>query len=639
MCGLVGYIGATPPVDRERLETMRDTLTRRGPDGAGLYTHADAGVAVGLAFRRLSIIDTRAVGLQPMHNEDERLTLVFNGEIYNFAALRQELEATGRHTFRTRTDTEVILHLYEECGPAVLERLHGMFALALWDARERHLLLARDRLGKKPLHYGVDPQGNLFFGSELKALMASGCLSDALDLQAHHDYLGLNYVPGPRTMYAGVSKLPAAHALLWKDGRLRTWRYWDVRFQSERGVAHAPPPTEAEAARQTLTLLRTAVRDRMVSDVPLGTFLSGGIDSSAVLMCMAEASARPVEAFTIRFEEASYDESKQAARVARQFGAHHHIETVSPEAGTFLAPLVEVLDEPFADSSAIPLWYLARLARRHVTVALGGDGGDELYAGYRTHKAFRLAQLWRHLPAVLRERLAPALIARLPVSHRKVSFDLKARQFVGAASLPPAEAHYGYKEFLAEDTRRTLVLRDTAAIEPSVRLWQAAFAAHDFGDALDAVLYSDFQLYLPDDILVKVDRITMAHSLEARSPFLDHRLVEHAAALPSRYKLLGTRTKHLLKRALWGKLPLGVLERGKSGFNVPMAAWLNGELRTLLRDTLSPERVKTMGLWSPAAVERLMDAHARKERDHSRTLWALLCFAAWNDRHRGGRSL
>jgi asparagine synthase (glutamine-hydrolysing) len=640
MCGLVGYIGATPPVDRAGLEAMRDTLARRGPDGAGLYTHADADIAVGLGFRRLSIIDTRAVGLQPMHNEDEQLTLVFNGEIYNFAALRQELEATGRHTFRTRTDTEVILHLYEECGPAVVERLEGMFAFALWDARERQLLLARDRMGKKPLHYGVDAAGRLIFGSEIKALMASGRLPDTLDLQAHHDYLALNYVPGEQTMFAAVRKLPPAHALLWKDGRMRTWRYWDVRFHSET-TPPARAPGEGEAARQTLDLLRSAVRDRLVSDVPLGMFLSGGIDSSAVLMCMAEASPRPVEAFTIRFEEASYDESKQAARVAKQFGAHHHVETVRPEAGTFLSPLVDALDEPYADSSAIPLWYLARLARRHVTVALGGDGGDELYAGYRTHKALRIAQLWRRLPATLRETVAPALIARLPVSHRKVSFDLKARQFVRAASLPPPDAHYGYKEFLDEDARRALTRLDTDAstVEPTVRLWRAACAAHPFGDPLDAILYSDLQLYLPDDILVKVDRITMAHSLEARSPFLDRRLVEHAASLPGRYKLLGTRTKHLLKRALWGKLPLSILERGKAGFNVPMATWLNGDLRTLLRDTLSSTRVQAMGLWSPPAVSRMIEAHARKERDHSRTLWALLCFAAWNDRHRGGRSL
>jgi asparagine synthase (glutamine-hydrolysing) len=637
MCGLVGYVGNTVPVDGPRLERMRDTMTHRGPDGAGIFTFADDTVAVGLGHRRLSIIDTRVVGAQPMHNEDASLTLVFNGEIYNFAALRRELEATGRHTFRTRTDTEVILHLYEECGPSVVERLEGMFAIALWDARERQLLLARDRMGKKPLHYGFDTRGNLLFASELKALLASGCLDDGIDLQAHHDYLSLNYVPGPRTMFRGISKLPAAHAMLWRAGSTRTWRYWDQRFRSTL-TPPPPAPGEAEAARQTLDLLRTCVRDRMVADVPLGTFLSGGIDSSAVLMCMAEAAPRPVEAFTIRFEEAGYDESRQAAEVARRFGAHHHVETVRPEAGTFLAPLVATLDEPYADSSAIPLWYLARLARRHVTVALGGDGGDELYAGYRTHKAFRVAQLWHRLPAFVRERVAPALVDRLPVSHAKVSFDLKARQFVAAANGTPAEAHYGYKAFLSEAARHALLAHDDPTLAPTVRLFTEAFAAHPFGDALEAVLYSDFRIYLPDDILVKVDRMTMAHGLEARSPFLDHRLVEHAAALPSRYKLLGLRTKHLLRRALWGKLPLGVLERKKAGFNVPMAAWLLGDMRSILRDTLSRTRVQALGLWSPDAVEALMTAHERRERDTSRTLWALLCFAAWNDHHRGGRA-
>ena len=642
MCGIAGYVGHTAPFDTHGLMAMRDTLAHRGPDGAGLHTFADDRHAVGLAHRRLSIIDTRVIGLQPMQNEDGALTIVFNGEIYNFAALRASLESSGRHTFRTRTDTEVLLHLYEDRGVDMLGELNGMFAFALWDAGRRRLLLARDRLGKKPLHTAVDRRGTLYFASEIKALLATGKVDDRIDLQAHHDYLGLNYVPGPRTMLSGISKLPAAHAMVWEDGATRTFRYWDQRFHSVAaapGESAAPkPPSEAEAARQTLALLRTAVRDRMVSDVPLGMFLSGGIDSSAVLMCMAEASTRPVKAFTIRFEEASYDESKQAAQVARQFGAEHHIETVRPDASTFFEPLVSTFDEPFADSSAIPLWYLARLTRRHVTVALGGDGGDELYAGYRTHKAFRLAQLWRQLPNAVRTRLVPALVDRLPVSHAKVSFDLKARQFVAAASAPPARAHAGFKTFLSEDARRALRPEGAADVAETARLFEAAFAAHDFHDALDAVLYADFQLYLPDDILVKVDRLTMAHGLEARAPFLDHRLVAHAAALPSRHKLLGTRTKHLLKRALWGRLPVRILERGKAGFNVPMATWLCGELRPLMRDMLSRSRVQTLGLWRPDAVEAMMRTHESKERDLSRTLWAMMCLMAWNDRFRLGRA-
>lgn len=633
MCGLVGYVGPRPPVTRERLVAMRDRLTHRGPDDAGLYAHADDRVAVGLAHRRLSIIDTRTVGRQPMASADGRLWVTFNGEIYNFAELRADLEARG-HRFRTRTDTEVLLYLYRERGADMLPSLIGMFAFAIWDADRRRLLLARDRLGIKPLFLSEPGDGTLLFASEIKALLASGVVDDAVDLQAHHDYLALNYVPGPRTMLAGVRKLQPAHAVLWEDGRARTFRYWDQVFHS---VAPRRAPGLRAAARAVREGLDRAVRRRLVADVPLGMFLSGGIDSSAVLASMAAQSTGPVEAFTIRFEEASYDESDYARLAARRFGARHHVETVRPDADTFLEPLVEAFDEPYADSSAIPLWYLCRLARRHVTVALGGDGGDELFAGYRTHVAYRLAHFYRQLPAAVRERLVPAMVDRLPVSHAKVSFDLKARQFVAAASAAVPDAHYGFKEFLSEPLRAELRARPAPEVEPTVRLFRSAFAAHAFRDGLDGVLYSDFQIYLPDDILVKVDRMSMIHGLEARVPFLDHELVELAASLPARYKLPGLRTKHVLKQALWGRVPLRILERGKAGFNVPMAQWLLGPLRPLVRDMLSPARVQSIGLWRPEGVARLLDEHESRRRDWSRTLWALLVFVLWNERHRGGR--
>ncbi len=632
MCGFVGYIGERPPVTRERLDLMRDTLEHRGPDGAGTFVYRDSAIAVGLGHRRLSIIDTREVGAQPMHHAARGLTIAFNGEIYDFADLRSSLEKQGGHTFQTRTDTEVILHAYEAYGLDVLKTLDGMFAFALWDARERRLLLARDRLGKKPLYLGRTRDGALVFGSELKSLLASGGFDPSVDRQALFDYLALNYVPGPRTMLNGISKLPPAHALVWQQGETRQFRYWDQRFYSVSGAGQSPRrPSERQAVSLVRDELRSAVRRRLVSDVPIGMFLSGGIDSSAVLRYMAELQTSPVFAFTIRFPEASYDESKQAALVARKFGAHHVIEEVTPNADEFFEPLVNSLDEPFADSSAIPMWYLARAARRHVTVALGGDGGDEVFAGYRTHRAYRLANLYRRLPAPLREQLIPALVARLPVSHRKVSFDLQARQFVAAASETPARAHFGFKAFLTDAARRELLLA-SSALDDTARLFEQAFSAHAFDDALDGVLYCDFQLYLPDDILVKVDRMTMAHGLEARSPFLDHRLVEAVAALPSSFKLKGLRTKHLLKRALWGQVPLSILERSKAGFNVPISTWLSGPLRSLLRDTLSPSRVKAMGHFSVPLVGRMMDEHDTRQKDHGRSLWALLCFAAWHAR-------
>ncbi len=633
MCGIVGYAGLRPPVDPERLARMRDRLAHRGPDDAGLWHHADEGAAVGFGHRRLSIIDTRVVGRQPMATADGKLHIVFNGEIYNYASIRERLVAHG-HAFATRTDTEVLLYLYRERGEAMLDELCGMFAFAIWDAEKRSLLVARDRVGKKPLYVAEPGDGTLLFASEIKGLLASGLVDDRVDLQAHHDYLALNYVPGPRTMFAGVTKLPAAHALVWEAGRTRTFRYWDQTFHSE-GPRKAPGI--AAAARRVREALDTAVRRRLVADVPLGMFLSGGIDSTAVLGSMTRLGANPVKAFTIRFDEASYDESSYARLAARTYGAEHHEEVVRPDAGTFLEPLVEAFDEPYADSSAVPMWYLCRLARRHVTVALGGDGGDEVFAGYRTHVAYRLANAYRRLPPKVRDGLVPALVARLPVSHRKVSFDLKARQFVAAAALPPADAHFGFKEFLSDAARRELLAAPFDP-EPTVRLFRQAFAAHAFGDGLDGVLYSDFQIYLPDDILVKADRMSMIHGLEARAPFLDHELVELAASLPSSYKLAGTRTKNVLKLALWGRAPLRILERGKAGFNVPMAQWLLGPLRGLLWDKLSSGGVRRLGLWNSDTVQRLLREHETRTRDRSRTLWAMLMFVLWNERHRGGRA-
>jgi asparagine synthase (glutamine-hydrolysing) len=633
VCGLVGYAAKTAPVTPERLAAMRDTLIHRGPDDAGLLVRTERSSAMGFGHRRLSIIDTRAVGRQPMSSSDGQLHLVFNGEIYNHLALRGRLQARG-HRFTTRTDSEVLLYAYLEWGDALVDELNGMFAFAIWDARRERLLVARDRLGIKPLFWSQLPDGGVLFGSEIKALLAAGCVDDAIDLQSVHDYLGLTYAPGPRTALRGIRKLPAAHLLIWTTQGTTIRRYWEQPLHSVPPVSR--PPSYRRAADEVLGEFRQAVRRRMMADVPLGMFLSGGIDSSAVLWAMAEASSRPVKAFTISFDESGYDESDYARVAARAFGAEHHVEVVRPDPDTFIGPLTEILDEPYADSSAIPVWYLSQLARRHVKVALGGDGGDEIYAGYRTHYAWRLANLYRRLPGALRDGLIPAAVDRLPVSHGKVSFDLKARQFVRAAAAPAAQAHFGFKEFLSEDARQALLVRGQP--EPTVRLFNEAYGRHAVGHELDGVLYTDTALYLPDDILVKLDRMTMAHGLEARVPFLDHRLVNHAGGLPADYKLRRLRTKAVLKRALAPHLPKQLLERRKAGFNVPMASWLMGPLNGLLRDMLAPERVKRVGLWKPSAVSTLIDEHEGRIRDHSRPLWAMLCFALFNERWRGGRS-
>ncbi|MCA9542813.1 MAG: asparagine synthase (glutamine-hydrolyzing), partial [Myxococcales bacterium] len=499
MCGLVGYAGRTPVVSAERLAAMRDTLSHRGPDDAGLWIGTSAAAAIGLGHRRLSILDTRTVGRQPMALPGGRVQIIFNGEIYNFLTLRAELEAQG-HRFETRSDTEVLLHLYQVHGAAMVDRLIGMFAFAIWDADAQRLLVVRDRLGIKPVFYGVTADGGVVFGSEVKALLAAGVLDDGIDLQAMHDYLGLTYSPGPRTLLRGIKKLPPAHTLTWTPtGGVTLRRYWRQRFHSQ-GPARRAPRFE-EAAEQTLDRLQTAVKRRLIADVPLGMFLSGGIDSSAVLWAMAQASSGPVKAFTIGFEEAGYDERQYAAIAAQAFGAEHHVEVVRPDPDTFMGPLTEAMDEPFADSSAIPLWYLCRVARRHVTVSLGGDGGDELYAGYRTHFAWRLGAWYRQVPSALRARV-PQLVGRLPVSHGKVSFDLKARQFVHAAEHPAPVAHYRFKEFFSDPARRAL---HGAQVEDTARLFEEVFERGRFRHELDGVLASDFAIYLPDDILVKVD--------------------------------------------------------------------------------------------------------------------------------------
>lgn len=625
MCGLVGYVGPTPPVDRARLAHMRDTLAHRGPDDADLWTTTDDGCAVGLAHRRLAIVDLSVAGRQPMARDG--LRVVFNGEIYSHRALRQRLEADGAR-FTTETDTEVLPALYRRHGLDMVDQLDGMFAFALWDAGQRRLLLARDRLGIKPLFYAHRADGTLLFASEIKALLASHAIDDTIDPQALHDYLGLNYVPGPRTMLRGIRQLPPGHALLWQDGAVRIWRWWQPDFTET-----PRPPRFSEAADRTRTLLIDAVQRRLMADVPVGMFLSGGIDSTAVLWALRALGVERPKAFTIRFAEASYDESPVAARVATALGAEHHVETVTPDLDTVLGPLTAAMDQPYADSSAIPLWYLCRLARRHVTVALGGDGGDEVFAGYRTHLAWRLAGWWRRLPSVVRDAWVPALVQRLPVSHAKVSFDLKARAFVDAASRPALEAHYRFKQFLTEDARRALTTAEEP-VSPTVRLFERAAAAPTAGEGLHRVLAADLAVYLPDDILVKVDRISMLHGLEARVPFLDHTLVERVARWPAAYKLRGLVTKAALRRALAGRVPGEVLTRRKAGFNVPMARWLDGPLRPLVETLLAPSAVAQTGVWRPEAVQRLITEHRGRHRDHSRPLWAMLCFMLFERHHR-----
>ncbi|MGH7895317.1 MAG: asparagine synthase (glutamine-hydrolyzing) [Candidatus Binatia bacterium] len=626
MCGIAGELRMTSGerASAERVRAMCDVMVHRGPDSFGEFAHGE----VALGMRRLAIVDV-AGGRQPLGNEDGSVQVVCNGEIYNAPALMRELEARG-HRLRTRSDVEVIAHLYEEHGIDLARHLDGMFAFALWDGRAHRLVLGRDRVGIKPL-YVAERGGRLLWGSEAKCLVAGG-VEPELDTQALHDYLTLGYVAGPASIFAGVSQLPPGTILVAEPGRgtPRIERYWRLEGRVP-DVRSGLPRTEAQWEAELVRTLRGAVESHLMSDVPLGVFLSGGVDSGTIVALMHELGVAPIRTFTIGFEEKSFSEIDGARAVATRYGTEHHELVVRPDAIALLPTLVRHFDEPFADSSAIPVYYVSELARRHVTVVLSGEGGDEMLAGYETYRARRIAAAYARLPRFVGSGLVPAIVRRLPVSHAKVSFDYKAKRFVTGAYLSPAAGHLWWKTILAEDVKRGLYAAGIAAEAlPTARLFEALYAQSDGGD-LDRLQYVDTALYLPADILVKVDRMSMAHSLEARVPFLDRSMVELARRIPARLRLRGLTTKYLLKRAMAARLPAAVVGGRKRGFNVPMPAWLAGDLREFMRDTLAPARVRAQGLFDPRAVTRLVDEHVGHLADHSRALWTLLVLSAWMD--------
>ena len=611
------------PVDRGVLTQMTRALEHRGPDDEGLLVASyEDGVSVGLGFRRLSIIDLET-GNQPIANEDGSVKVVYNGEIYNFRELRAELEARG-HRFATSADTEVIVHLYEELGRRCIERLNGMFAIALWDERQRLLLLARDRFGKKPLYY-AEPDGGLLFASELKSLVEHPGCPRTLDHESLAAYLAAEYVPTPRAIFEGVRKLPAAHRLVWQHGRVEVERYWDLAFDHDRVERR-----DDEYAEELRERLRAAVRRRLVSDVPLGAFLSGGIDSSSVVAFMAEAlPAGALKTFSIGFREQSFDESQHARRVAEHFGTDHHEDTFTATAMAELLPTIaEVLDEPFADASILPTYLLSRFTREHVTVALGGDGGDELLAGYPTFPADRVATFYP-VPRLLHENVVMPLADLLPVSTANFSFDFKLKRFLRGAGAPSGIRHPVWLGSFTQEEQRDLLVRPG---RDPLETHRRAFGEAPTGDRVERLIYLYATTYLQDDILVKVDRASMACSLEVRAPFLDVELVEFLGRVPARLKLRRLDTKHLLKRALADVLPAGIAARAKKGFGVPVADWIKGELREVVQDELSTERLRRQGLFEPAAVERLLGDHLSGRRDHRKALWTLFMFQLWHRR-------
>jgi asparagine synthase (glutamine-hydrolysing) len=577
----------------------------------------EPGVALGM--RRLAIIDLVS-GQQPISGEDGSVTIVFNGEIYNFQAIKPKLEARG-HVFKTHSDTEAIVHAYEEYGPGCLKELRGMFAFAIWDEKDRNLFVARDRAGKKPLYYTITPSGTFVFGSELKSLLEHPDVERELDPKALDAYFTLGYVPDPLSIFRNIHKLPPGHYLTFTEGRVDVRQYWDFEFRE------GPQRSKAEYLDELRALLDESVRLRLISDVPLGAFLSGGIDSSTVVGLMARHTSQPVKTFSIGFHEDSYNELEFARLTAKKLGTDHHEFFVTPDICAVVDELVWHFDEPFADSSAIPTYMVSKLARDHVTVVLSGDGGDELFGGYTRYVVERKRGGFERLPKPVREGLMRPLSERLPHA-------VWGRNYLHNVSLDPVARYLDSVSVFTSLNRKTLYTADfLEKVGPegyAGDLFRELVEKVKTDEPLDRLLYLDSKTYLPGDILTKVDRMSMAVSLEARAPLLDHKLIDFVTGVPASLKLAGLETKHLFKEAVKDLIPTEILHRPKQGFGVPIQEWINQQLRTRIRDTLSDARTRQRGYINSSYLDVLLDEHERGRRDHSMALWSLLMFELWH---------
>jgi asparagine synthase (glutamine-hydrolysing) len=626
MCGIVGAVYSEPGhVDQPLVRRMCALIRRRGPDDEGFYFDNQ----VGLGMRRLAIIDVNS-GRQPVYNEDRTVAVVFNGEIYNYKELREELLKRG-HSLSTHSDTECIAHLYEDFGEDYVTHLRGMFAIAIWDLRQKKLLLARDRFGIKPLYYWQD-RGDLYFGSELKCLLSVDRHETQMDLQSVSEFFTFKYVPGPRTIYRGIAELPPGHTGVWRNGEFTTRRYWQLKFSPDHSKS-------VDYYREGLLHhLEEAVRLHLISEVPLGSFLSGGIDSSAVVALMAKICPGNVKTFTVGFGEGQpgADERPYARTVAQMFKTDHSeclYENPQQQVESILPSMIEAFDEPFADSSMIPNYLICQAARQWVTVALSGIGGDELFAGYERYRGTLAADSYQRLPGFLTGGIG-AVVRSLPQWEFGGLWIDRMKRFVEGAALPLPERYQQYLSAFTESDKVGLFSQDflnELAKNGRATTELAMEKVEHCRDPLEWLLLTDMETYLPDDELRKADRLSMWHSLEVRVPFLDHKFVEFVATIPSQLKLNGWEKKHILIKSLEGILPDSILRRRKQGFSIPLGAWLRGPLRDLVRNCLTTQSLKDTRVLNPAYVSALVREHDRGLRNHETKLWALIVFILWRE--------
>jgi len=624
MCGVAGiYRFDGCSADSALLRDMTNIIIHRGPDDEGYHVDQN----VGLSNRRLSIIDLSRRGRQPMSNEDGTIWITYNGEIYNYQELRAKMSRRG-HIFKSDTDTEVIIHSYEDYGIGCLHHLNGMFAFAIWDSKKKRLFLARDRFGVKPLYYFYDKE-KLLFGSEIKSILCDQTVERRVNLRALHHFLSLNYVPVPYTLFNGILQLLPSQYLIIEEGTLSLGEYWDLRFDESGHKS-------VEYYEATLLdLLHKTVKGMLVSDVPFGVFLSGGLDSSTVTYFMSRIMKEPVRTFSIGFEEESYSELDYARLVAHNFRTEHYEQVVNPDHLEDLLPsLIWHAEEPLADASMIPAYYVSQLARRHVKMVLCGDGGDEIFAGYDTFPAHYAARLYKRIPRFIRNDIIAPVINRLPVSDRKISFDFKAKRFIRGAEFCPDKAHFYWRVMLDENQKQELysdeIRKQLSGVDTFEQTFAQYFRKTNAQSAINRMLYVDTRFYLPSDMLVKVDRMSMANSLEVRVPFLDHNLAEFMAAVPPSLKLRYlVNKKYLLKRVMQDKLPRHILHRKKQGFNLPVGLWLKTRLKEYVLDVLAEHHVKQMGYFKPEYMNKLLCEHFSGKQDNGYQIWGLITFFLW----------